>query len=275
MTALFHSRSAHSYGMVFLSLFLIFFLSAFRTAAGASGQTATAQLSREASLSDSAPIGQPAFAAQELSAADSLKAVSVPDPEEKKNDSKTAQPVPEGFVLQKLKKAEALSNYCGRDSLCQSIYMKVNRIDRKLVPAGRAVLMPVDLQKAARYIPVPELLTDGRGAREIRVFLSSQYFGAYESGKLVFWGPISSGRKTYPTHPGRFFVNYKQRHKRSIKYDNAPMPFSINYYSGYFMHQQSLPGYPASHGCVRLLMTDAEKLFNWVRVRDAVTIVRD
>ena len=261
--------------MVFPGLFLIFFLSASRMSAAESGQTATTQFSREASLPDSFRIGQAAFVAQKLSAADSTKAVSVNDPAEKKSDPKTTQPVPEGFVMQKLKKAEALSNFCGQDSLCQSIYMKVNRIDRKLVPAGRAVLIPVDLEKAARYTPVPELLTDGRGEREIRVFLASQYFGAYEWGKLVFWGPVSSGRKSYPTLPGKFFVNYKQRYKRSIKYDNAPMPFSINYYSGYFMHQQSMPGYPASHGCVRLLMIDAEKLFNWARVRDAVTIVRD
>ena len=275
MTALFHFRSAHCYCMVFPSLFLIFFLSVSPMSAAESGQTATRQFTGEASFPDSARIGQAASAAQELFAADSAKAVSGTDPAEKKSDPKTTQHVPEGFVLQKLKKPEALSYYCRKDSLCQSIYMKVNRIDRKLVPAGRAVLMPVDFQKAARYTPVPVLLTDGRGAREIRVFLSSQYFGAYEWGKLVFWGPVSSGRKSYPTLPGRFFVNYKQRHKRSIKYDNAPMPYSINYYGGYFMHQQSLPGYPASHGCVRLLMTDAEKLFNWVRVRDAVTIVRE
>lgn len=183
--------------------------------------------------------------------------------------------IPQGFVSQKLKKGELLSKFCGQDSLCQIIYMKVNRTDRKHIPAGRTVLLPVDIQKASQYVPVPKLLTDSRGDREIRIFLVHQYFGAYEKGKLLFWGPVSSGRKSYATPAGRFFVNYKQRHKLSVKYDNAPMPYSINYYGGYFIHQQSLPGHPASHGCVRLLMTDAEKLFNWVRVRDAVTVVRN
>lgn len=275
MTASFNFRSAYPYGVFFCGLFLIFFLSASRVAAEESGQIATTQSSMEASVPDSGHMEPSPFASQEPADPDSLKTVSVTDLPEKKNDTKTTRLVPEGFTMQKLKKAEALSKFCGKDSLCQSIYMKVNRIDRKLVPAGRALLMPVDLLKAAGYIPVPEFLTDSRGEREIRVFLSRQYFGAYEKGKLLFWGPISSGRKAYPTPPGKFFVNYKQKDKRSIKYDNAPMPYSINYYRGYFMHQQSLPGYPASHGCVRLLMTDAKKLFSWVRVRDAVTVVVD
>ncbi len=183
--------------------------------------------------------------------------------------------IPEGFVTQKLKKGESLARLCGEDSVCQTIFMKVNRVDKRHFPVGKTVLLPVDLAKAVQYAPIPELLTDSRGEREIRVYLNSQYFGAYEKGKLVFWGPVSTGRKTYATPPGRFFVNYKQRHKRSIKYDNASMPFSINFYGGYFMHQQSLPGYPASHGCVRLLMTDAERLFNWVKLRDPVTVVRN
>ncbi|MBM3161918.1 MAG: L,D-transpeptidase [Chlorobi bacterium] len=189
--------------------------------------------------------------------------------------SAAANRVPEGFVSRKLEMGQSLSKLCAEDSLCQVLFMKVNRIDRRHIPAGKTVLLPVNTELASQYVPVPEQLTDSRGEREIRVFLSRQYFGAYQWGKLVFWGPISSGRKSYSTPPGKFFVNYKQRHKRSIKYDNAPMPYSINYYGGYFMHQQSLPGYPASHGCVRLLMTDAEKLFNWVRVRDAVTVVHN
>lgn len=191
------------------------------------------------------------------------------------SSGQTQAEIPEGFVTQKLKKGESLARLCGEDSVCQTIFMKVNRVDKRHFPVGKTVLLPVDLAKAVQYAPIPELLTDSRGEREIRVYLNSQYFGAYEKGKLVFWGPVSTGRKTYATPPGRFFVNYKQRHKRSIKYDNAPMPFSINFYGGYFMHQQSLPGYPASHGCVRLLMTDAERLFNWVKLRDPVTVVRN
>ncbi len=51
------------------------------------------------------------------------------------------------------------------------------------------------------------------------------------------------------------------------------MPFSINFNKGYFLHQQSMPGFPASHGCVRLLEVDAQRLFNWIRLGDPVTLV--
>ncbi|ASQ90396.1 L,D-transpeptidase [Prosthecochloris sp. GSB1] len=189
------------------------------------------------------------------------------------NDSEATPGVPAGFTLLKLEKSQSRAVLCNRDSLCESIFIRVNRIDRKRISAGKTVLVPVDIGKASEYVPVPRELADSRGEREIRVFLDDQYFGAYENGKLLFWGPVSSGRKSYPTARGMFFVNYKQRHKRSIKYDNAPMPYSINYHYGFFMHQQSLPGYPASHGCIRLLMPDAERLFQWARIGDPVTVL--
>lgn len=275
MTASFCYRFAQVSSTLLQGLLVLFYLAALPAYAEDLPGTATTQPSSEGSVPDSVRLVQSASLSQTPAGRDSLNSVPVTAVPAKKNDAPATPSVPEGFISQKLRKSESLSKYCGKDSLCQVIYMKVNRIDRQYIPAGRSVLLPVDVQKAAQYIPVPEFLTDSRGEREIRVFLARQYFGAYEKGKLLFWGPVSSGRKTYATPPGKFFVNYKQRHKRSIKYDNAPMPYSINYYGGYFMHQQSLPGYPASHGCVRLLMTDAEKLFNWVRVRDAVTVVRD
>lgn len=229
-------------------------------------QTATAQFVRsEPAAADSLSRSQPAIP-------DSSKSLSEVAPPARKPDSAALTLIPDGFVNQKLKRGESLSKLCAGDSLCQVIFMKVNRVDKRHIPVGKTVLLPIDVQKASRYVPVPELLANSRGEREIRIFLDRQYFGAYEKGRLLFWGPVSSGRKTYRTPPGKFFVNYKQRHKLSIKYDNAPMPFSINFYGGYFMHQQSLPGYPASHGCVRLLMTDAERLFNWVKPRDPVTV---
>ena len=189
-----------------------------------------------------------------------------------KSESNATCDTPEGFAIMKLKKKESLTRFCGQDSVCQALFMKVNRYDRRHIPAGKTVLFPVDIEKASKYIPIPQVLDDSRGEREIRVYLAQQYFGAYEDGKLLFWGPVSSGKKSRPTWPGKFFVNYKQRYKRSIKYHNAPMPYSINYSGGYFIHEQSLPGYPASHGCIRLLMTDAKKLFNWVKTGDLVTV---
>ncbi|NTW11653.1 MAG: L,D-transpeptidase [Chlorobiaceae bacterium] len=181
--------------------------------------------------------------------------------------------IPEGFVRRPLMKGETMSGICKADSSCEVILMKVNRIDQRHLSTGRNILVPVDKQKSSLYVPVPKVLADSRGEREIRIFLKRQFFGAYEKGQLSFWGPISSGKSSRRTPPGKFFVNYKQRFKKSLKYDDAPMPFSINFNQGYFLHQQSLPGYPASHGCVRLLEIDAQRLFYWVRLGDPVTLV--
>jgi len=181
--------------------------------------------------------------------------------------------IPDGFVRRVLQKGESLSGICQADSSCEIILMKVNRIDKRHMRAGKPILVPVDTRKAMLYVPVPARLSDSRGEREIRIFLSRQYFGAYEKGWLLFWGPVSSGKRGRNTPPGKFFVNYKHRFKRSLKYDDAPMPFSINFNNGYFIHQQSMPGYPASHGCVRLLEVDAQRLFSWARLRDPVTLV--
>jgi hypothetical protein len=185
----------------------------------------------------------------------------------------SAADIPEGFLRRPLKKGESLSGLCKADSSCEIVLMKVNRIDQRHLVTGRNILVPVDKEKSLNYVPVPKVLSDSRGEREIRIFLHRQYFGAYEKGELLFWGPVSSGKKGKNTPPGRFFVNYKQRFKRSLKYDDAPMPFSINFNKGYFLHQQSMPGFPASHGCVRLLEVDAQRLFNWIRLGDPVTLV--
>jgi len=217
---------------------------------------------QNAMLSDSTSSNQP------ISQNSSSSVTAAPQ-----NPGSNATPeAPEGFAVMKPKKKEPLARFCGQDSVCQSLFMKINRYDRKYIPKGKTVLLPVDIEKASEYIPIPQVLDDSRGEREIRVYLTLQYFGAYEDGKLLFWGPVSSGKKSRPTWPGKFSVNFKQRYKRSIKYHNAPMPYSINYSGGYFIHEQSLPGYPASHGCIRLLMTDAKKLFNWVKIGDPVTV---
>jgi hypothetical protein len=183
--------------------------------------------------------------------------------------------VPDGFIRRPIKKGDSLAKICNADSICEVVFMKVNRLDNRHFPLGKNVFVPVEVSRAILYVPVPQTLADSRGEREIRIFLGLQYFGAYEKGQLFFWGPVSSGKKDRSTPPGKFFVNYKQRFKHSVKYENAPMPFSINYHNGYFIHQQSLPGYPASHGCIRLLPDDAERLFSWARIGDPVTVVKE
>lgn len=97
---------------------------------------------------------------------------------------------------------------------------------------------------------------------KVVVSLSEQLAYAYRGGELVGASTISSGRKGSLTPIGIFRVLEKKRMHRSIKYDNAPMPFMqrIDQY-GIALHAGHLPGRPASHGCVRLPNAFAAKLF--------------
>jgi hypothetical protein len=92
-----------------------------------------------------------------------------------------------------------------------------------------------------------------------------QAFAAYESGRLVRWGPVSTGRKDTPTPSGLFFLTWRSKGRYST--DNAawflPWYFNFNNERGVSFHQFDLPGYPASHACVRLLERDAKWLYEW------------
>lgn len=83
--------------------------------------------------------------------------------------------------------------------------------------------------------------------------------------------PISSGRRGYATPKGEFVVTDKHRHWRSTIY-KVPMPFYLRLSCREFgLHAGSLPGHPASHGCIRLGKKDAQDLFE--RVPPGVVVV--
>jgi hypothetical protein len=83
---------------------------------------------------------------------------------------------------------------------------------------------------------------------------------------------ISSGRKGYPTPKGEFVVTNKHRHWRSTIYGSS-MPYYLRLSCRAFgLHAGQLPGYPASHGCIRLNKKDAESFFERVPVGTVVVI---
>ena len=84
--------------------------------------------------------------------------------------------------------------------------------------------------------------------------------------------PISSGRKGYATPKGEFVVTNKHRHWTSTIY-GASMPFYLRFSCRAFgMHAGHLPGYPASHGCIRLNKKNAQSFFERVPVGTLVVI---
>ena len=103
--------------------------------------------------------------------------------------------------------------------------------------------------------------------------LSQQLAYAYRDEELIAVSTISSGDKNHLSPLGVFPILEKQRMHRSIRYDNAPMPWMqrINEH-GVALHGGHLPGYAASHGCVRLPHAFAARLFSATRVGTEVVI---
>jgi hypothetical protein len=105
------------------------------------------------------------------------------------------------------------------------------------------------------------------------VSLDEQRAYVYRNGIAIGISTISSGRKGHETPPGVFTILQKQVEHYSDKYDNAPMPFMERLtWDGVAMHGGNLPGYPASHGCVRLPQAFARKLYE-ITTRGVTVVV--
>lgn len=119
---------------------------------------------------------------------------------------------------------------------------------------------------------VPEAET-----RALQFYLNTQTFDYIEDGEVFVSGPIASGKARSPTPTGNFSVLSKNKDKESSRYDNeigtpAWMPFSMQFYGNYFVHEGYLPGQPASHGCIRMGHYDARLLFERMKVGDPVVV---
>jgi hypothetical protein len=142
----------------------------------------------------------------------------------------------------------------------------------KGAPTGK----PTGTLKPGEYWWKPEL--SPRGPVVALVSLPQQTMYVYRNGILIGRSSVSSGRKGNSTPPGVFNILEKKQTHYSKKYNNAPMPNMQRLtWTGIAMHSGQLPGYPASHGCVRLpydfsaLLFDATSKGGTVVIGDAKT----
>jgi hypothetical protein len=106
----------------------------------------------------------------------------------------------------------------------------------------------------------------------IEVDLDAQQAVLLRDGATVTTAPISTGRKGYRTPAGEYVVTDKHRKWRSTIYP-ADMPFFMRLSCGEIgFHEGKLPGYPASHGCIRLRRQDAAEFFKHVPIGTRVVI---
>jgi hypothetical protein len=112
------------------------------------------------------------------------------------------------------------------------------------------------------------------GPLVIAISIQQQHLKVFDVNGLFAETPISTGMPGHSTPMGVFSVLEKQRWHRSNIYSGAPMPYMQRItWSGVAMHEGVLPGYPASHGCIRMPGAFAVKMFAWTKRGARVIIV--
>ncbi len=108
----------------------------------------------------------------------------------------------------------------------------------------------------------------------IAISIQHQHLKVFDVHGLYAETPISTGMPGHATPMGVFSVLEKQRWHRSNIYSGAPMPYMQRItWSGVAMHEGVLPGYPASHGCIRMPGAFAVKMFSWTKRGARVIVV--
>jgi hypothetical protein len=108
------------------------------------------------------------------------------------------------------------------------------------------------------------------------VSLSRQKMTVYDARGRMLETQVSTGQAGYETPAGLYSVIERKKHHYSNIYENAPMPFMHRItWSGIALHAGALPGYPASHGCIRLPYDFAGRLFEMSRRGMRVVVARD
>ena len=147
----------------------------------------------------------------------------------------------------------------------------LSAIAAALLAAGVAAAQPVDISKGSvaaavarlrpgQFVWAPDVAPSG--PMLLLVNVRTQRATLFRNGLPVGASTISSGRPGYRTPTGVFTILQKQVEHYSSKYDSAPMPYMqrLTWY-GVALHAGQLPGYPASHGCIRLPSGFAKLLF--------------
>ena len=145
---------------------------------------------------------------------------------------------------------------------------KINRMNIQVRP-GMTIAVPkdklIDATEFLGYSPFPKQIP-ASGEELIKVDLSDLAWAAYDpEGTLVRWGPISGGKRS-STITGTYTFYRKQgggcvSSKYPIPRGGAPMPYCMHFKGGYAMHgSPTVPGFHASHGCVRMFTDDAKWL---------------
>src|SRR5262245_42581305 len=159
-----------------------------------------------------------------------------------------------------------LSLAAGVDSADAQAYRSHKAQRAGLRPTTPADRKAKETEKPAQLQPVHLIV----------ISIPKQRISLFGAGGFHKHGAVSTGRTGFPTPTGVFSIIQKNRYHRSNIYSGAPMPFMQRItWSGVAMHEGVLPGYPASHGCIRLTHKFASELWGMTRVGVRVVVTPD
>lgn len=168
-----------------------------------------------------------------------------------------------------------INTYTG-DSL--NIIQQINRIDKKFIRNLDTLIIPsVITGNLLDYTPFPMELPFMKEVNKLFIFAYPiQAYAVYENGRQIKWGASSMGKKSTKTPTGLNYTNWKGRRVISSVNSSWILQYNFNIMNtfGVGWHQYDMPGYPASHSCLRLFMDDAKWLYEyadmWILQNDKV-----
>lgn len=170
-------------------------------------------------------------------------------------------------VSYKLKDAKSWLKENANDSLKIEIITAINRTDKANLSKLDSIVIPSNFDGNVQfYLPFPLEVDYLKDVSKVLIFsYPTQTFGAYENGILTYSGPTNMGRKKDRTPLGLFFTNWKAEKTTSTFDDEWELKWNFNIENklGVGFHEYTLPGFPVSHSCLRLLEKDAKFLYEW------------
>ena len=136
------------------------------------------------------------------------------------------------------------------------------------------VMQAVEGLKKGEYLWAPEMSPEGPVL--VVVSLATQRTTVYRNGVPIGVSTVSTGKKGYETPTGVFTILQKHVIHKSSLYEDAPMPFMQRLtWKGVALHAGSLPGFPASHGCIRLPLQFSKLLYGVTKLGFTVVITNE
>lgn len=145
--------------------------------------------------------------------------------------------------------------------------LAINRLDFKNKWRADTLVVPDKIVKDFNvYSPFPKYVSEAKNINKLALFSYPIHaYALYENGNLIKWGPTSMGKKSSPTKTGLGFTNWKKKIAISTSNSEWKLRWNFNVFNfhGIGWHQYDLPGYHASHSCMRLLEEDALWMYSW------------